>query len=189
MKRILGLIYNDMAEFEVIFALNLLGYHPELEVSLIAQSAEPVKSRAGLTYMPDFTIEEALKLDDVEALIIPGGWNDEQSDDLTALIKKLDDEEVLLAAICSGPAFLARAGVLDDIKYTTTYSKESAKTSGVKDPFDRNLFQEQNVVVDGRFITALGSSFVDFAVEVLDYFEMFEDEADKEDFRKTHKGL
>lgn len=189
MKRILGLIYKDMAEFEVIFALNVLGYHPELEVSLIAQTSEPVKSKAGLRYMPDYTIEEALKLKDVEALIIPGGWNEEQSLELSTLISKLDDKEAMLAAICRGPAFLAYAGVLDNVKYTTTYSVEHVKELGIDDPFNRDNFQDQNVVVDGRFITAIGSAFVDFAVEIADYFSMFDDEADKEDFRKTHKGL
>lgn len=189
MKRILGLIYNDMAEFEVILALNMLGYHPSLEVSLVAQTKDPVKSKAGLTYLPDFSVAEALKLDDVEALIIPGGWNEEQSLELSTLISKLNDEEAMLAAICLGPAFLACAGVLDDVKYTTTYSEERVLELGIDDPFNRANFQKQNVVVDGRFITAVGSAFIDFAVEILDYFDMFDDESDKEDFRKIHKGL
>ncbi|HAK44800.1 MAG TPA: thiamine biosynthesis protein ThiJ [Spirochaeta sp.] len=189
MKKIFGLIYDDMAEFEVILALDVLGYHPSLEVSLIAQTKEVVKSKAGLNFLPDYTIDEALKLSHVEGLIIPGGWSDEQSPELSSLIRKLDEEEAMLAAICRGPSFLARAGVLDDVKYTTTYSEQLVEELKVRDPFDRSNFVDQKVVVDGRFITAIGSAFIDFSVEVLDYFMMFDDENDKENFRNVHKGL
>ena len=189
MERILCYIYKEMAEFEVIFALNLLGYNPELEISLIANNSNPVRSKAGITYVPDYTIRQAIELQDVEALIIPGGWSDEQSSELTALIKKLNNEEKLLAAICRGPSFLARAKVLGDAKYTTTYSEELVKKQNIKDPFNRDNYIKQNVVVDGHIITAVGSAFIDFAVEIIDYFDMFEDDNDKEDFRRQHKGL
>lgn len=189
MNRILCLIYKEMAEFEVIFALNVLGYNPELEVCLIAQESEPVKSRAGITYLPDHTIKEALKLSDVEALIIPGGWSDEQSPELTQLIRKLNNEQKLLAAICRGSSYLARAGVLGSVKYTTTYSLDLVKELGVKDPFNRDNFIQQNVVDDEHFITAVGSAFIDFAIEIMDYFDMFDDDEDKDEFRRKHKGL
>ncbi|MDC7228354.1 MAG: DJ-1/PfpI family protein [Spirochaetales bacterium] len=189
MKKIFGLIYNDMAEFETVFALNILGYHPSLEVALVAESRDPVLSKAGLTFVPDYSFNEAAKLADVEGLIIPGGWNDQQSPALTRLIQKLDAKEALLAAICRGPRFLACAGVLEGVKYTTTYSPEAAKAAGEEDPFDRENFVDEKVVVDGRFITAIGSAFVDFAVEIADYFDMFDDEEDREVFRLEHKGL
>ena len=189
MERVLCYIYKEMAEFEVIFALNILGYNPEIMVCLIADEKGPLQSKAGITYMPDFTVKEALTLTDVEGLIIPGGWSDEQSTDLSALINKLDDEERLLAAICRGPSYLARAGALDTVNYTTTYSEELVEELKIEDPFDRENFVDENVVVDGRFITAKGHAFIDFAVEILDYFEMFEDVEEKEDFAREHKGL
>ncbi|MBI9105343.1 MAG: DJ-1/PfpI family protein [Spirochaetales bacterium] len=189
MERVLCLIYKEMAEFEVIFALNILGYNPDIMVCMIAEEKGPLQSKAGITYMPDFTIKEALDLTDVEGLIIPGGWSDEQSPELTQLICKLDEEEKMLAAICRGPSYLARAGALDTVKYTTTYTEELANDLGVEDPFDRENFIDENVVVDGRFITAKGFAFIDFAVEILDYFEMFEDDDDKDDFAREHKGL
>jgi len=178
-----------MAEFEVIFALNILGYNPEIMICMVAEDKAPVQSKAGITYMPDFTVKEALKLSDVEGLIIPGGWSDEQSPELSDLINKIDEEEKLLAAICRGTSFLARAGALDGVNYTTTYSEELVEELGVVDPFDRDNFSDDNVVVDGRFITAKGFAFIDFAVEILDYFEMFEDEEEKDDFAREHKGL
>ena len=189
MVRVLAYIYEDMAEFETVFALNILGCNPEVEVSTVAESTAPVRTRAGMTYVPDYSFEDAMKLDDVMAMIIPGGWGGRQSAGLTALIKKLDDENCMFGAICRGPAFLARAGVLDDTDYTTTWTPELSSEAGEDDPFDRNYFRDENVVVDGRFITAKGAAFVDFAVAVLDYFEMFEDFDDREEFRRKHKGL
>jgi transcriptional regulator GlxA family with amidase domain len=188
MERVLCYIYKDMAEFEVMFALNILGYNPEIMVCMIAEDKAPLQSKAGITFMPDFTVKEALNLTDVEGLIIPGGWSDEQSPELTELIQKLDKDEVMLAAICRGPSFLARAGALEGVNYTTTYSEELVEELKVVDPFDRENFVDENVVVDGRFITAKGFAFIDFAVEILDYFEMFEDADDKDDFAREHKG-
>lgn len=189
MERVLCYMYKDMAEFEVIFALNILGYNPDIMICTIAEKKGPLQSKSGITYVPDFTVEEALKLTDVEGLIIPGGWSDEPSPEFSKLITKLDEQEKMLAAICRGTVYLARANALEGVEYTTTYSEELVEELKVVDPFDRENFVDENVVVDGRFITAKGHAFIDFAVEILDYFGMFEDDDDKDDFSREHKGL
>ncbi len=179
MRKILSYIYKDMADFEVTLALNLLGFSGEFEIILIAENKEVVKGKGGISYMPDKTVKEALELNDVDALIIPGGSNDEQSNELTELINKLDSQNKLLAAICRGPSYLARAGVLKTAKYTTTYSIDVVKKLEVEDPFNRENFVKENVVRDGHIITALGNAFVDFAMEILNFFDMFDDDEDK----------
>lgn len=189
MEKILGFIYDDMADFEMTLALNLLAYNAKKEIIMIAYENRPVVSGAGLLYQPHCLVNDALEMSNVHGLIIPGGWNDEQSEELSKLIQKLHSENKLLAAICRGPSYLARAGVLDNVKYTTSYSEDLVKELGVQDPFNRNNFLQQNVVRDEHIITADGNAFVDFAMEILDYFSIFEDEEEKNKVASIYKGF
>jgi putative intracellular protease/amidase len=114
MYKVLCFIYDDTADFEMTFTLHVLATRVEKEIVNIAYEKQPVKSICGVLYQPLFKVKEALYLDYVDGLIIPGGFNDEQRPELTQLIKQLYAEQKLLAAICRGPSFLARAGVLTE---------------------------------------------------------------------------
>jgi len=113
-------IYKDMADFEMTLPITVAGLWLEKELITIAYEKEAIISKPGVQYTPHATVKEALEFEDVEGLIIPGGWNDEQRPELTELIQKLNNENKMLAAICAGPQYLARANVLKGKKYTTT---------------------------------------------------------------------
>jgi putative intracellular protease/amidase len=132
---------------------------------------------------------EAMNLDDVAGIIIPGGWNDEQRPELTELIQKLDMENKFVAAICAGPQYLARAGILKGKKYTTTMTEKVYKERGTYDPFPRDTYVEQNVVRDGNIITAVGAAFIDFAIEIADYMKLFDNAEERESFTKAYKQI
>lgn len=57
MEKVQGFIYDDMADFEITLALNLLGMNAEKEIILIAHDNRPVKSKAGLLYQPHCTVK------------------------------------------------------------------------------------------------------------------------------------
>lgn len=189
MKKILCYIYNEMADFEVTLACQMIKYSGQYEVVPIAYEMTPVKSNPGLIYQCALTVEEALTLPDVEGIIIPGGWNSDQRETLTQLINKLHDEGKLVAAICAGPQYLARAGVLEHHKYTTTLTAEYLQEQGKQDPFPRQNYLQQSLVIDGNVITAVGSAFVDFAMEIADYIKMFENEEEKQACTKSFKNI
>lgn len=42
---------------------------------------------------------------------------------------------------------------------------------------------------EGYFITAQGNAFIDFAIEIFDWFEGFDGEEDKKNFTKVIKGV
>jgi putative intracellular protease/amidase len=188
MGKVLCFIYNEMADFEMTLATHLLGMS-EKEIVLIAYEKEVITSKPGVTYYPRLTVNEALLLNDIEGLIIPGGWVRDLKPELKELICKLDTEKKLIAAICAGPEYLAKAGILDNHKYTTTLSEEYLKQIGIEDVFPRNNYIKEKVVRDENLITAVGHSFVDFAIEVTDWFGLFDDEEQKERFRNSYKGL
>lgn len=189
MSKILCFIYNDMADFEMVFACQLLKELNRFELIPIAYEMETVKSNPGLIYQPAATVKQALEYDDVEGIIIPGGWNSEQREELTKLIQKVYKEGKLVAAICAGPQYLARAGILNNHKFTTSWTKEYIESQGKEDFFPRHNYQKQNVVRDRNVITAVGNAFVDFAVEIGDWFNLFESKEEKEECLKYFKAL
>lgn len=181
MGKILCFVYNGMVDFELTLAAHFLGSFAGREVVPIAYEVETVTAKSGLHYCPKATVKEALQFEDVEGLIIPGGWNDEQRVELTELIRELDKENKLLAAICAGPKYFAKAGVLEDHKYTTTLTEA--------DFFPKHNFLDKKVVRDGNMITAVGVAFVDFAVEIADYLGLFANPEEKKECSLDFKGL
>ena len=59
---------------------------------------------------------------------------------------------------------------------------------GEADPFPRDNYIEKRVVADNNIITALGTAFLDFAVEICNWLQLFESEEDKNRFIKLYKG-
>ena len=173
MKKVLCFISDEMADFEVVLVLHLLKSKGSREIVTTGYNLTPVTSQAGLTYLPDCTLRQALDLPDVEALIIPGGPIRPQRDELTALICKLYNEKKLVAAICFGPQYLGRAGILGQHRFTTSCSEDKIKVLQVSDPYPRHQQVDERVVRDRNVITAKGGAFVDFAFTVLDYLEVY----------------
>lgn len=189
MGKILCFIYNDMADFEMVLPGTVVGWL-EKELVTIGYESDVVVSKPGFKYLPHTTVREALELNDVDGLIIPGGWNNELRSELTDLIQKLNSKNKMIAAICAAPQFLAKSGVLNDKKYTTTITHDYLKSQGIEDYFPRENFVSENVVRDKNIITAVGRAFVDFAMEIVDYFGGFDgEEGSKKTYSKQFKGL
>ncbi len=179
-------LWSNMADFEIAFALTILKVDAHKDIVTIAYEKRPINSIAGFTYMPQMTVIDSIGLTDIDGLIIPGGNNDEHREELTQLIVNINKANRLLGAICRGPVFLARAGVLSGRYYTTTYTEELTKRLSVEDPFDRTKYKNEDTVVDGNIITAKGNAFIDFGIEIADYFKLFKDKEEKEQSRKQY---
>ncbi|MBQ8149662.1 MAG: DJ-1/PfpI family protein [Clostridia bacterium] len=176
MKTIYCYYYNDMADFETVLVLHRLRCIGGRRIVAIAETMDPVTSQSGLRYLPDKTIAEAAA-EEAEALIIPGGPINNRQNAILPLIRQMQTQRRLIAAICFGPQFLARAGVLDGVRYTTSCTPEHIAALGVHDPFPRANFVDQRVVEDGGVITAQGHAFVDFAAAVCRYLGAVTDPA------------
>jgi putative intracellular protease/amidase len=193
MGKILCFVYETMADFETSLACHMLAGYGEKEIVSIGYEKTPIKAFSKIQYIPEITIKEAINLDDVEGLIIPGGSERECREELIELIQKLHGDEKLICAICAAPEFLAKAGILDNHSYTTTLGEEYFKKNGIKDCFPRQNYLEEKVVRDKNVITAKGRSFIDFGIEILDYFNIFNDAEDKEKdmemCAKSYRGM
>lgn len=189
MGRVLCFIYDNMADFEMTFSCELLKSYGEKEITTISYDMNMVKGSSGLEYQPNMTVKEAFKLKDVEALIIPGGWNTNYKQEIFELIHKLNEEKKLLCSICAGPQYFAKAGILEGRSYTTTLDSEYLESIEMEDPFPRDTYVDKNVVRDEHIITAKGNAFIDFGIEILHVLNLFEDEEQKETCAKYYKGI
>ncbi|MBR6808848.1 MAG: DJ-1/PfpI family protein [Clostridia bacterium] len=174
MKTIFVYLYPEMADFEVVIALHRLRNAGGFEIVTISESLDKVQSQSGLWYVPDRRIADA-RADDAAGLIIPGGPINNEQNAILPLIREMDSQGKLLAAICFGPQFLGRAGVLDRHGYTTSCTEESILQMGAADPFPRQNFRPGRVVRDGHVITAQGHAPVDFAAQICRYFSVYKD--------------
>lgn len=191
MDKILVFMYNDMADFEITYATHLLGHELSKQIVPCAYDNNPIKSKGGMIYMPAITVAEVV-LEDYVGLMIPGGWNPIIKDELLSLINNFFESGKLLAAICAGPRFFAKAGILSNVKYTTSIVEwnqtRREQFNNEDDPFPRENFINTRVVRDKNVITSQGISFVDFAIELADYFGQFQSNAEKQQLFNTITG-
>ncbi|MEI7025618.1 DJ-1/PfpI family protein [Paenibacillus sp. y28] len=174
MGKIICFIYDQMADFEITLAFHKIKQVGKKEVVPVSYDLNPVESESGIWYAPQATLAQAMAWTDMEALLIPGGPIGTQRPELTAFIQKFDREQRIIAAICNGPQFLGRAGVLDNRLFTTSCAVERIVQLGVADPFPRHNYVEQRVVRDGHILTAKGRAFVDFTQAVLEALHIYE---------------
>ena len=191
MGKILVFIFEEMTDYEITFITHLLGADANKEVITVSYEDRIIKGRSGFLYKPLKLVSEVL-VESVDGLIIPGGWFGDLRPELIALIKKLSLEGKLISAICgAGTVFLAKSGILNDVKYTTPivqWTEKHSEVFGEQDPFTRENFVQGRVVRDKNIITAQGVAFIDFAIEICDWFNLFENQSEKDNFIKIIKG-
>lgn len=156
------LLFPTFSEFEVTVALSLVpSTH---EVVTLALDESTVKSEAGLLCQPHHKLSD-LEPTDLDVLIIPGGDMEPliDAEPLFAFVGELHKQNKLLAAICSGPFVLARAGVLAGLPYTVSHSKEARDFLGC---YDEATFRYEDIITAGNIITAQGHAFVAFGLAV-----------------------
>ena len=99
------------------------------------------------------------------------------------LLKKLNKDGKLIAAICAGPEFLAKSGILDGKKYTTSAEPQSYEEKNEPDPFPRENYVNARLVLDGNILTAQGYAFTDFALKIWDWYNVYDYEGEKEELK------
>lgn len=121
-------------------------------VKIACSRKDKALGKFGRQVTPDFALTEC-KADDYDALVFIGGpgateyFNNAQAH---ALARDAVSKARVLGAICIAPVILANAGVLKGKKATVFPSEQSQLVS------QGALFIQQNVVVDGKIVTASG---------------------------------
>lgn len=190
MKEILFFIFDDMTDYEITFAMHMINTSGKYKAITISYEDKEIIGRSGANYRAHRRVSDIKNIRS-EGLVICGGWYGELRPELNHLMTALNEKGKLLSGICgAGTYLLAKAGVLDKVKFTTPIVEWTEKHKAVfeaTDIFPRNNYIEENVVRDGNVITSLGNSFIDFAAEILDWLQEFDNENEKETFLKYMK--
>ncbi|MFC1666448.1 DJ-1 family glyoxalase III [Candidatus Omnitrophota bacterium] len=140
--------------FEEIEAITLIDILRRAEIDVVVAGLDNVKicGAHGVNITTDKKLDDAGN--DFDACIFPGGMpgatNLADSEKVKALIKKINSDGKVIAAICASPAIvLAPTGILKN-KYATCYP-------GMHENFGKDVkFKEDAVVVDANIITSRG---------------------------------
>lgn len=166
MKKFAVLIYPDFSLQEITCLTSALSVWFGEKIDFIASEKREYKSEEGLFVFPTKTTEET-KITDYDCLILPGTINplpalfDEKLIDFIGSGKGTD---VVFAAISSSPLLLAKAGILENKKFTAGFFMQTAEVF----PFiEKENFVHKGIVSDGNVITGIGMFFREFAKEVL----------------------
>jgi putative intracellular protease/amidase len=165
------LVYESFVQYEVI--LTSLFMKTKGDIVTVGIDGSEVTSHEGFKIKPHMKLSD-LNLDEVDLFVIPGGEhvNIYGNPLLIKTLQGLNKKGKVIAAICSGPVHLAKAGLLDGKRYT------SYKLPQCKGDFKNAMRLEDNVVVDGNIVTAKAEGYVDLALELGKIFNIYKDEAD-----------
>lgn len=109
-----------------------------------------VLSAQNINVMADYVLKD-YSFDDVDVLFLPGGGghkNYRKCQQLIDIVKKYNDEQKRIAAICAAPSFLGGLGILDGKKATCFPGFEQELTGAE--------VVTSKVVTDGNITTAKG---------------------------------
>lgn len=126
MKRNVALLLFEDVEvldfagpFEVFAVTDELRGHQTFRVYTVAEIADPIRAKNGLTVIPDFTLANAPKPD---VLIVPGGHGTRALVDRADVLAWIQQESAtaeVVMSVCSGALVLAKIGLLEGLAATT----------------------------------------------------------------------
>ena len=146
MKKILVVIAPGFEEIETITIVDILR-RAGARVTLGATDKGILKGSRGIKIEPDELLDNVLGKD-FDLICLPGGQpgtdnlkNDER---IEKILKRMQQEDKYIAAICAAPTVLQKAGILKDKTITCHPS--------IKSKFESYI--ENRVVVDDKIITS-----------------------------------
>jgi putative intracellular protease/amidase len=143
------------------------------DILTVAETSQPVTTMGGLRLAPDMLLSN-LGPQASNLLVLAGGemWDAGGGQPFAAAAGRFLDAGIPVAAICGATAGLARAGLLDDRRHTSS-AAEYLRATGYA---GGHRYLEERAVVDGDLITAGPQSPVQFARAVLARFGIMSDE-------------
>lgn len=166
MKKVLCVIYPNFSLYEIASLTSALALSFDITIDYVASDHSMVVSEDGLPCLPTKTLDQ-VRIEEYSCVILPGMVNIGpalQDEKLISFLKGLDEQDVLIAAISSAPLLLAKAGLLNDTKFT------GGIWQNFFDYFEflpRENFQPKLVVQDKNIITAIGFAHQEFARKVI----------------------
>lgn len=165
-RNVLVIFAQGCEELEAVTIIDLLR-RADVQVTAAGLDDKVIIASRGVKLVPDCTLDEAIKRDDYDMVVLPGGLagtNNLAADTrVIELLKRMAAARKFTCAICAAPSVLAKAGLLDG-KSATAYP-------GVLDiPNIPGLtYTGESVVRDGTVITSRGpGTALDFGLALIE---------------------
>ena len=166
MKKVLCIIYPNFSLYEITALTSTLALSFDITIDYVASDYSIVVSEDGLPCQPTKTLDQ-IRIEEYSCVILPGMVNIGpalQDEKLISFLRGLGEQNILIAAISSAPLLLAKAGLLEDTKFT------GGIWQNFFDYFEflpRENFQPKLLVQDKQIITAIGFAHQEFARRVI----------------------
>lgn len=166
MKKIAVMIYPYFSMQEISCLTDGLKVYFDIDVEVFASSKEVITSEDNFQVIAHKTFDE-FNIEEYDCLILPGVYNpipalfDEKN---IEFLKGLKGENILISSISSSPILLAKAGLLENVHFTSGIWDEISKNIDFI-PYENIIHKP--IVKDKNFITAIGFAYKEFAIETI----------------------
>ncbi len=164
MERVFVPLAEGFEEIEAITIIDVLR-RAGVEVITAGVDKKEIKGAHGIIVTADRNLEEIHGYD-FTGIVLPGGMpgaaNLRDNDKILEIIKDINEESGLVAALCAAPIVLEEAGVLKDKRATSfpDFDKEMPSCN----------YQAEKIVQDGNIITSRGPGLaLEFAIYLVEY--------------------
>ena len=166
MKKVLCILYPNFSLYEIATLTSTLALSFDITIDYVASDYSIVISEDGLPCQPTKTLDQ-VRIEEYSCVILPGMVNIGpalQDEKLISFLRSLNEQDILIAAISSAPLLLAKAGLLNETKFT------GGIWQNFFDYFEflpRGNFKAKAVLQDKNIITAIGFAHLEFARKVI----------------------
>lgn len=153
-------VFNDVEELDAVGPYEVFGTARQLapdsfDVSLVAETLEPVRCVNGLRLLPDVTFGDAAQPD---VIVVPGGngsRRQQHNSEMIQWVQRTAKHCHWVTSVCTGARILLQAGLCDDKRITS-------HRSAIDDLRDQqraaDVLDNVRFVRDGNLVTSEGVS-------------------------------
>jgi len=161
--RVAVLIFDHAEDIDFTAPIEVFG-HAGAQIFTVAATKQPITTVFGLHVTPDYDLASA---PDVTLILVPGGGVNDTVNNAKAIswLRQRAVKTKYVMSVCNGAFILAKAGLLDGLRATTT----AGRIDQLADAYPRTHVVRERVVDNGKIITAGGlSSGIDGALHAVE---------------------
>lgn len=175
-KAVYLFVVEGFADWEPAHAVAELRRYGNYRVETVGLTRDPVESMGGIRVLPSKAVGEVNPAD-VAVFILPGGdrWEKQPVEpDLQALLERMNERQVPIAAICGATTAVARIGLLKGRRHTS--NGLSYLRAAVPGYSEAEQYVDEPAVRDRGLITASGLGDIEFARELFEELNVLKPE-------------
>ena len=167
-------VFEGFADWEPAHITTTLSKYTDFEIKTFSVDGNAVRSMGNLNIVPGYSLKE-VENTAFDLLLLPGGtlWEEGGNMEISDIVINTFKKETTIAAICGATLFLAKTGVIKDVRHTSNglaYLK-----SFCPDYSSAEYYVNEPCVSDNNIITANGAAMLEFSYAVFEHFKAFSD--------------